>query len=66
MSVGDQQTLVSGGSYPDGTYSQATNLVITIDGLTFAFTYVNANYFTLGNAAYQSDDFTGDHGSRDE
>jgi hypothetical protein len=59
INVGDLQTLVSSGVYTDGTYSQAANLVITIDGLTFAFSSVTANYFTVGNAAYQSDDFTG-------
>jgi len=61
--IGDIQTLISSGVYPDGTYSEPANLVVSIDGLTFAFNTVSTQYntFSIGNAteAFQNDVFSG-------
>jgi hypothetical protein len=58
--VGDLQTLVTSGVYPDGNYNTSTNLTIMIDGLTFVFTSVSAQYSTFGqNGAGQYDEFYG-------
>lgn len=60
FSVGDLQTLISSGIYPDGTYSSAANLVVSIDGLIFEFNRVTAAYTTDSNGgANQNDTFLG-------
>lgn len=59
ISTGDPANIVTSGIYRNGNYSVPTSLRVAIDGLIFDYSQVAAEYFQVGQSAFQTFAFSG-------
>lgn len=57
--TGDAVSIVTSGIYRNGNYSAPTLLQVAVDGLTFDYTQVTAQYDRVGQSAFQTFAFSG-------